>query len=651
MSAFAQRLRQGTIRSLVTYLGGLELGEARTSVFAFLTIASVGAAKGGYYATSWGWTSMIVAWVAALAVLGRSLIRISRLESAVLGAILAFGAWTALSIVWSESATQTALQFERTLVYVAAVIAAIVITQSTSYRALLAGVWAGITALCGYALLTHLFSGAFPSPPTIAGNRLEDPIGYWNSLGLLAAIGCVLALGFASYAGSLVLRAAAAASLVLSSVTLYFTFSRGSWLALGVGVVVLFVVDPHRVRLATGFLAASSFAVLGVLFASRESSLTRAGSLGPDAVAEGRHLTEVLLVLALAGAAATTPIGRLAPLLERRGLERGFSVLLGALALLALLGVFVQFGSPTHIARRGWHAFEAPPVNVTTSLNNRLFSASGSWRSELWRVAILDIRHHPILGSGAGTFEEEWLAHRHIDTQVVNAHNLYLETFAELGPVGLGLLLVVLFAPLLAAIRARGRPLVPVAAAAYVAFLVHAAVDWDWQIPAVTLAALFAGVAILAAARPDMSGVVVGRRGRRGLVVVTIAVALVGGLGLLGNRAAAGAANDANRREWAQAEAEAHGAIDWMPWSSIGWEQLGDAQYEQGKIALARSSYAKAISKDRNNWQLWLELALASTGAARHEAAQTALALDPRSSEIASEAQALDLNLKSSVGK
>ena len=38
---------------------------------------------------------------------------------------------------------------------------------------------------------------------------------------------------------------------------------------------------------------------------------------------------------------------------------------------------------------------------------------------------------------------------------------------------------------------------------AYCAFLVHAAVDWDWQLPAVALAGLICGASILVAARPD----------------------------------------------------------------------------------------------------------------------------------------------------
>jgi tetratricopeptide (TPR) repeat protein len=337
----------------------------------------------------------------------------------------------------------------------------------------------------------------------------------------------------------------------------------------------------------------------------------------------------------------------MAPQLERRRLERGFSVLVCAVALVAVIGAFAKFGSPVSIATNAWHSFKAPPSRVTTSLNTRLFSFSGSDRAELWRVAIHDVRAHPILGSGAGTYAEEWLANRRITTQVVNAHNLYLETLAELGPVGLALLLLVLVGPLLAAVRARRRPLVPVAAAAYLAFLVHAAVDWDWQLPAVTLAALFTGCAILAAARADVREIALGRLARRSAVAIALTISVVAAIGLLGNRAAASATNDTNHRNWQQAEAQAHRATELMPWSSIGWEDLGDAEYQQGKLAEARASYSTAIAKDPHNWQLWLDLALVTTGNAEHKAALRAQALNPLSSEIACIAPRLNLKVNS----
>ena len=75
----------------------------------------------------------------------------------------------------------------------------------------------------------------------------------------------------------------------------------------------------------------------------------------------------------------------------------------------------------------------------------------------------------------------------------MDAHSLYLETLAELGLVGLGLLVLVLAPPLAGAFRGASAA----AAGGYVAFLVHAGVDWDWEMPAVTIAGLFCGAALM----------------------------------------------------------------------------------------------------------------------------------------------------------
>jgi len=121
-------------------------------------------------------------------------------------------------------------------------------------------------------------------------------------------------------------------------------------------------------------------------------------------------------------------------------------------------------------------------------------------RPAFWRAAVSDASAHPLLGSGAGSFDDYWLDHRTIGAFVEDAHSLYLETMAELGVVGLALLGCALFVPLSAAARRRD-PLAPIAAAAYVAFLVHAGLDWDWEMPATTLAGLALAAALIGNAR------------------------------------------------------------------------------------------------------------------------------------------------------
>ena len=122
-------------------------------------------------------------------------------------------------------------------------------------------------------------------------------------------------------------------------------------------------------------------------------------------------------------------------------------------------------------------------------------------RPDYWRVAVADASEHTVLGSGAGSFDDVWLEHRPIQASVRDAHSLYVETVAELGVVGLALLLCALGAPLVAAARAHDRPLVVPATAAYSVFLVHAGLDWDWEMPVTVFAGLACGAALLAATR------------------------------------------------------------------------------------------------------------------------------------------------------
>ena len=121
-------------------------------------------------------------------------------------------------------------------------------------------------------------------------------------------------------------------------------------------------------------------------------------------------------------------------------------------------------------------------------------------RPAYWSVALADASDNALLGSGAGSFDDVWLEHRPIPAYVRDAHSLYLETAAELGVVGLALLLAALGTPLVAAARARDPKLVATSTAAYSTFLVHAGLDWDWEMPVTTLAGLACGAALLVSA-------------------------------------------------------------------------------------------------------------------------------------------------------
>jgi hypothetical protein len=358
-----------------------------------------------------------------------------------------------------------------------------------------------------------------------------------------------------------------------------------------------------------------------------------------DATREGHRFALILLGLMLVAGVAAFALayaGRALRPGHRGHLAAGAA--LCAVAAGALVAVFASYGSPWTIAQKGYDEFRAPPVGSSqpgADLNRRLISFSGNGRADMWEAAWRSAREDPWLGAGAGTYEQFWLRERPLPMKVRDAHSLYVETLAGLGPFGLGLLTAALGLPLLAAVRARRRSLTSAAFGAYVAYLAHTGVDWDWEMTAVTLTGLFCGAALLVAARDEQRATRASGGARAIVLAGVVAVLGFSLVGLVSNSALSASAEAASAENWGKAEAEARKASRWAPWSSAGWRQLGQVQLEQGKLAAAQSSFRRAIAKDARDWSLWLNLALASEGRARQEAAKVALELNPLSPEIA----------------
>jgi O-antigen ligase len=219
-------------------------------------------------------------------------------------------------------------------------------------------------------------------------------------------------------------------------------------------------------------------------------------------------------------AAALAPCLVLAPALlltSSRGAWVAFVVGLVALALLRGVRVRRTVVGLVAVAAAGATAAVVVATRGGGSLvENRL---------RYWDVAWADYLDHPLLGSGAGTFGDYWLSSGAGPGFTRTAHSLYVQSLAELGPVGLLLALAVVAVPLVALVRRRD-PLVAVAAAAYIAYVFHTGIDWDWEMPAVTLAGLFCGAAMLVATRKhDVRPL--RRRARLALAAASLALAAI----------------------------------------------------------------------------------------------------------------------------
>jgi O-Antigen ligase len=519
-----------------------------SALFAFALLVGLAADGGGFAPTSWGWSTVVPAAVAA-GLLAFSRARPpTRAGMAFLALLAAFVAWIWLSALWSDDVSETVLDGERGLVYVAVVAALLLLERPLP---LLYGALAAITGVSAYALATRIFGGAtydVASAAPDATRRLAEPLGYSNALAAFAAIGIVLALGVASTTR----RPALAAPALVLAPTLYFTYGRGAWLALGAGLVV--------------------------------AAFTRA-----------RARTVVVLAAAL--------------------------VIVVSVATVAYGG-------------RVYRAFSTAGPTVKANQRERLLSVSGSSRVQYWRVAWRDYRSNAVLGSGSGTFQRYWLAHRSDPLPVRDAHALELETLAELGPVGLVLLLSLLAVPIVPGVLARGHPAAPAALGGYAVFLVHSAQDWDWELPAVTVAALLCAAALLAL---EGTGRPHARLGRLPRLLGTAGCALIAAVavfGFVGNRLIERANDALDRAQPSDAAKAARSARTWAPWSPEPWRLLGEAQLERGEVDAARSSFQRGLAKDARDWELWLDLALATEGAARRAALERAAALNPLDSEV-----------------
>jgi O-antigen ligase/polysaccharide polymerase Wzy-like membrane protein len=608
-----------------------------TALAAAGAVAALAASRGGYYPEDWG-LPLLAAALAALALLAVTpLVELGRRGLLVAGCLGALAVWAGVSALWSTGAERPVLEAERGLLYAVSALALALALRRPLVLPLLVGIAAGVTAVAVYALGTRLLPGTLGGAyDPSSGYQLGDPIGYWNALGILVAVGALLALGI-GLRGPVALRPAAGAVLVPLAATLYFTFSRGSLLAACIGAVVLVCLERRPAGALAGGVVLALAPGLGVLAASRLDALTAPGATLQTAQSQGHRLLWQLAALTACGALA----GLAATALDRRvsgrvALPRPPRAALVAVAVLAVAGLGL---AGTAVGGRALDAFEGETV-AGGDLNGRLLSAAGNGRGDYWRVAATMALDRPVLGAGAASFEQIWLRERPTPVEARDAHSLYLETLAELGPVGLALLGVALAVPL-AALRRRGEhPLLPAAAGAYAAFLLHAGLDWDWEVPVVALPALACGLAVVAAA-DGTARLRLDPRARGGVALLLVAAAGVAAVAHVGNRALARAETALVADDPAAATAAARQARAWLPWAASPPRLAGEVALARGRDGEARRQLADALALDGSDWRTWFDLAVVESGARSAAAFRRAARLNPLSPEIAETREAL----------
>ena len=446
---------------------------------------------GGYFAGSTAWAAVAVALALALRIAVAGIPRPPR-PLLVAGAALALLAiWTLASGSWSDNTGRALLEFDRTLLYllVLALFGSIAAPRE-ALRWLPLGLAGAAVVLCAAGFVTQALPEQWPWDLPAESGRLAYPITYANGLGTLAALGMVACLhGAAWQRQPTALRVVSAAALPLLAATLTLTFSRGAILALAVGALV-YLGYGRSWGLPAALLAAVPASLLAVQQAYRADLIATNEPATAAAIDQGRELAIVVAVaMAIAAVAllALTPAERA---LQRR--RRGVGLSRQAVALtLAVVAAATMVSAAVWLPDVLDGLSEEIDRGGEGQVRERLVDpdSAGQNRVEYWRVSLDTFGEEPLLGTGAGTFEEAWALDRPAYESVTEGHSLYLETLAELGLVGGVLLATVLATMLVPFFRAATgeRPLRAVAVALAAAWLLHAGVDWDWELPALTL--------------------------------------------------------------------------------------------------------------------------------------------------------------------
>jgi tetratricopeptide (TPR) repeat protein len=568
---------------------------------------------------------------------------------ATLAALAALAGLTALSILWSLYPSDSWVETNRTLAYLAAFAAGVAAVRIARERwaAVAWGVLLALAAVSIYGLATKVAPGWLNSDEVYA--RLREPYGYWNAVGLTAAMGIPLCLWLATRDdGRRPSSVAAYPLLALFAVTILLSYSRGSILAALVGIALWIAFVPLRLRslalIATSLVAAAVVAA----WAFSQSALSDDRIALAERKDAGLELGLILLAMIVACAVAGYLIQRRAerrPLAEPVRRKIGIAALAGLAAVPVIVLIAFAFsdrGVTGTISDR-WH--DLTSADSTPQNDPGRLIETGSVRTIYWSRAIDVWEQHKGAGAGAGSFAKAQLKYRDQPAKAKHAHGYVHQTLADLGLIGLAVSLAALAAWLVAASRTLGLrrhagdvawtpERLGVAALALVAvvFGVHSALDWTWFVPAVAVTALFCAgwvagrgplaggtaesaatpaVPVLADVRPERpSG-----RARRGALVAVVAVlafALLASAAVSQPWRSERKGNDAlalaEDGDFAGARAAAAEAEDLDPLSLDPYFDRAAIENAAGNKAGARRALERAVQVQPASQEAWLRL-------------------------------------------
>jgi O-Antigen ligase len=596
---------------------------------------------GGYFPNTPGLAAivLIAALVLRCTLAERPFEGFSRALAVPLAALALYAGWQLLSATWSHATARALDSFDRTLLYLLALTLFGSLRYSRARAAwVVRALFAGLAIVCLAGLVSRVLPHFWPTATSFYADRLNYPLTYWNGEGMIATL--ALILGFhlsAKEAAPASVRVLAAAVLPAIAVTLLLTFSRG---ALGVAVVGLlaYLLLTHPHTLPTALLATVPPTAIALRSAWDATLLASNHPTTPQAITQGQHVAKVVGACMLAAGvlrAVQVPADRrIEDLRAMREVPRRARVRARAgLAVLVAI-VAVALGAVGFVHREYDKFVHGTTGPHATQTRDRLIDPANNGRVPLWKAALRIARTNELHGTGAGTYQLRYPQYRTEAQYVVDAHELYLQSLAELGIVGLALIALVvlsILAGLAARIRGPDRALYAALFAATLAWAIHQGFDWDWQLPAVTLG-VFA-LAGLALARPQD-----GTPGRAGLpagrtlvALAWLALALAPLLVSTSYARLQKSAQELGRKDCASAKHDALSSLSLSARRPQAYTIIGVCDLEQGFAQAAVPAMAKAAALEAQSWedQYWLAVARAGAGLDPHAQIARAIALNP----------------------
>lgn len=605
-------------------VGSLSAPGLFVAALAFAVIGFLGVRGGGTDFLVRAEAGVIVWWAVLLVCVTPWARRVTPVGWAAAAALALFTLWSAIGLPASESAERTFAEVQKLALYLGILVLGLFAQSWAPARFTVFGLALGVGLIASLAVLSRMYPASFPVNelgeflPSIA-RRLAYPLNYWNALATMLAIGVPLFLAAATSARSLAAQGLAAAALPVTGLAIFLAVSRAGTGVLVLGILVFLVLTPRRLW-ALGTLVVGGVGAAILIASAVDRPAVRAGTLTDAARDQGAELFWVAVLVCAGVALVQAGMGLLARHVERPRLLRvPPRALLAGLAAVLVIGAVagIAAGGPDR-AQSAWADFKAPPGEPGTidegDVLKRLQSGAGNGRYQYWQVALDASREHRLAGTGAGTFELWWAPRATIGGKIRNAHSLYLETAAEVGLVGVGLLgafvLIALAGGTLRLLRAAPEARVPLAAAVagMAVFFAHAALDWQWDLPAVP-AALLLLVAVALAGGTRSSWAPPARLGgaaRTGVFVsALVALGLTGVLLATTNELRASQAA-AGRTELGAALQAADTAAKLQPYAAGPLLQRGLVLEAAGELEAARAAVTAAVKKEPTSWQLWL---------------------------------------------